>query len=341
MRYCDKCGAQVNEADDFCNACGSKLTTIAPPAPVLAVPPITSAPPPATPVYAGAPKPPSSGGKAVGYVISGVLVVALIALGFVFNQTSGKLNTANDKITSLQSDVAAKQGNIDSLNTQLTTEKANVASLQTQLTAAQANVTKLTSDLSASQASLTAAQGQIKTIQASLDTATASVTKLTSDLATANAKVTTTQASLDKATADLTKATSDLATANASLTKANADLAAMTTNYNNVNVNYKKVADPRHFLTVQELTDWLARDDTNTNLAYINLRSSEKCYILQIKASRDGLLLPATIEYASNGVYYGNVAIVGGAIYFVDVATDAITLEGTTAAYASHPLPLP
>jgi uncharacterized phage infection (PIP) family protein YhgE len=275
--------------------------------------------------------PPKSSGKALWYVISGVLLVALIAFGILYGSTTGKLNIANTNIISLQNDITAKQVNIDSLNTQLTTEKANSANLQTQLTAAQANVTKVTSDLSTAQTSLTTAQGQIKTIQASLDTANVSVPKLTSDLTTANAKVTTTQAILDKATADLV-------TANANLTKANTDLATMTTNFNAANTNYKKVADPRHFLTVQ---DWLAKDDTNTNQAYSNMRPSEKCYILQIKAMREGLLLSAGIDYYNNSVYYNNVAVVGGAIYAVDVLTDQIALEGTTTPYASHPLPLP
>jgi hypothetical protein len=329
--YCNKCGSQVNEADDFCNACGSKVTRAAPPVPVRAeVPP---APPRMFSTGTSAPKVPAPVGKTLWYVISGVLLIALIAFGILYGSTSGKLKTANTKIIEMESDITAKKGNIDSLNTRLTAEKVNVTSLQTQLATEKANVTKLTTDLSTSQTSLTIAQGQVKTLQASLDTANASVTKLTSDLASANNRVANIQAGLDKAN-------TDLATAITNLAKATTDLATMTTNFNNINTNYKKVADPRHFLTVQELTDWLAKDDTNTNTAYTSLRPSEKSYILQIKAARDGFLLSASIMYLNSQVYYSNVAVVGGSIYNINTLTDQIELEGTTTPYASHPLPL-
>jgi hypothetical protein len=40
---------------------------------------------------------------------------------------------------------------------------------------------------------------------------------------------------------------------------------------------------PRHFLSVQELTTWLAQDDTNTNPKYAAYNLAQKSYLLQIK----------------------------------------------------------
>jgi peptidoglycan hydrolase CwlO-like protein len=331
MRYCNKCGIQVNEADDYCNTCGYNLTRSETPTPDRSKAPPA---PPRTILTSNTVSPtPTRSGKTLWYIISGVLLVTLIAFGFLYSSTSSKLNTANTKITSLESEITARQHNIDTLNTQLTTEKANVTSLQTQLNNEKANVTKLTSDLSTSQTSLAMAQGQIKTLQASMDVANASVTKLTSDLSAANAKIIALQASLDKANADLTTATSNLS-------KAAADLATMTTNFNNANTNYKKVADPRFFYSIQELNDWLAKDDTNTNPAYASLRGTEKSYILQIKAARDGFLISVFSDWDTQYIYYGNTTIAGGMICEINPLTDAVR-QGPTFVTPSHPLPLP
>jgi peptidoglycan hydrolase CwlO-like protein len=274
------------------------------------------------PVFASAARPASSGGKTLCYFISGVLVIALIALGFMFSQTSGKLNTANTRITSLQSDVAAKQVNIDGLNTQLTAEKANVASLQTQLATAQAGVTKLTSDLATSQASLTAAQGQIRTIQASLDTATASVTKLTSDLSTANAKVATTQASLYKAAAYLTKATADLAAANASLTSSQAQL----TNIQAHLTALQAKSPPKAFPDLPALQAWI----TN-NMPLITAAATSTSFTpilsVQNKALSDGwIVFAAILPTASGSNIYLQAYVASNNVYFISLGTSPGTV---------------
>jgi len=209
-------------------------------------------------------------------------------------------------------------GKRNKANTQITALEAEVASLQTQLAAEQADAASL-------QNQLTTEKTIADSLQTQLTTANGKVSSLTADLATANAKVTSTQASLDKANADLTAAKA-----------ANTNLTAELT----------KVKDPRHFNSVQELTDWLAKDDTNTNSAYSSLTTAARAYVLQVKALRDGYLLPAQLALAqlpdSTYVILGaNLAIVGADTYSVNPATDAISLVISFAtALPSHPLPL-
>jgi septal ring factor EnvC (AmiA/AmiB activator) len=188
--------------------------------------------------YQSTPTPPAkkSGGNPLMLIISGILVVALIAVGVLYGMEAGKLSKANKNIDDLTANVAG-------LNGQLTTEKANVASLQTQLDTAKANAADL-------QTQLTASQGKVTSLTSGLADANAKVTSLTADLATANAKVTSTQTSLDKASADL-------ATAVATNTAQAATL--------------KQIQDPKHFSNLSELTSWLAKDDTNTNSTYASL----------------------------------------------------------------------
>jgi hypothetical protein len=161
----------------------------------------------------------------------------------------------------------------------------------------------------------------VTSLTADLATANAKVTSLTSDLATANTKVASTQASLDKATSDL-----------AAAVLANTSQAA----------ELKKVKDPKHFDTMTELTTWLAKDDTNTNPAYASLSSYSRAFILQVKALRDGYLLPACLDWDAAYIYSWNAAVVGGVVVSVNASTDAVTLGPTFSnPPPSHPLPLP
>ncbi|MDO8716641.1 MAG: hypothetical protein Q7J73_07540 [Dehalococcoidales bacterium] len=267
------------------------------------------------------------GGNMLLRIVSGVLAVVVIVAGVLYSMEVGKLNEAKQDIASLEG--------------QLTTEKAHATDLQTQLTAAKAQATTLTADL-------TTANTKVTSLTADLATANTRVTGLTTDLATANTRIATLTADLATANARVTTLTTNLATANATIVTLTADRAIANTQITSLtgelataNTNYRKVADPRHFFTVQELTDWLARDDTNTNPAYVGLRNSEKAYILMIRALRDGLLLPAALDYSNGITYYKNTAVVVGDIYDINVATDAIVLQGTTSPYFSHPLPLP
>jgi septal ring factor EnvC (AmiA/AmiB activator) len=224
------------------------------------------------------------------------------------------LNKANTQITGLEA-------NMTSLEGQLATEKANVTSLQTQLVAEKANVATLQTQLITTKSDLTASQAKVTSLTVDLATANAKVTSLISDLATANAKVTSTQASLDKANLDLATAVATNATQSATL---------------------KKVQDPKHFDTLAELTAWLTKDDTNTNPTYASYSGYSKAFILQVKALRDGYLLPACLDWDSSFIYSWNVAVIGGTVYSIDSTTDALT-QGPTFATAppSHPLPLP
>ncbi|MGA3093922.1 MAG: tetratricopeptide repeat protein [Dehalococcoidales bacterium] len=318
-QFCGNCGSKVEHYHHFCGNCGANMGTASPPPTGQPAPmPRDTAKQeqPASIAQASSAreesrtKPartPRSNRNTIFYAITALLVVALIALGIFYEQEVSKLNEADTRITGLTANVTSLEG-------QLTTEKANVATLQTQLTAANGQVTSLTADLAT-------ANGKVTSLTADLATANGKVTSLTSDLATANAKVTSTQASLDKANSDLA--------------------AALITNTTQA-ATLKTVQDPRHFDTLAELTAWLAKDDTNTNPAYASYSGYSKAFILQVKALRDGYILPACLDWDSSYIYSWNVAVVGGIVYSIDPTTDVLT-QGPTfgSPPPSHPLPLP
>ena len=90
-----------------------------------------------------------------------------------------------------------------------------------------------------------------------------------------------------------------------------------------------------------ELTQWLAQDDTNTNPAYASLSSYSRAFVLQVKALRDGYLLPACLDWDAMYIYSWNAAVVDGAVVSVNVDTDAVTVgPAFSSAPPSHPLPI-
>jgi septal ring factor EnvC (AmiA/AmiB activator) len=229
--------------------------------------------------------------------ISGVLLVALVATGFLYFGKSSDLKTANTEI-------ATQKTTIEGLNTDLAASKAETADFKGKLAASEANVV---------------------TLNGNITNLTGQNTKLTSDLTAANTLLSAAQTELSSTKSSLSSAQSALSTAQST----NSTLTA----------NLKKVTDPRHFASVTELKDWLQKDDTNTK--YPTLDVVQKAYILQIRALRDGFLLPVSLYYDSYGDWVANRAIIDGVVYSVIASTDNIYIYDTCTIQPSHPEALP
>lgn len=168
------------------------------------------------------------------------------------------------------------------------------------------------------------------------------VSRLEVQLAAETASAAALQVNLTKTESDLTAANAAVTATQANLDKASSDLAAAVLSNTAQAASLKKVQDPRHFDTVSELTGWLAKDDTNTNPAYASLSSYSKAFILQVRALRDGYLLPACLDWDASYIYTWNAAVVGGNVYSIDPTTDVLTKgPAFSGAPPSHPLPLP
>ncbi len=117
------------------------------------------------------------------YIISGVLIIALIVLGVLYGVGISKLNTANTQIAELTAD-------IDSIESRLLAEKDNVRSLQSQLIKEQANLAALQTDLTSTQFELVASQTKVDNLTGDLAEAEAIVVSLQSELDATNLELT-------------------------------------------------------------------------------------------------------------------------------------------------------
>lgn len=100
----------------------------------------------------------------------------------------------------------------------------------------------------------------------------------------------------------------------------------------------KTVRDPAHFESLAKLTDWLYQDDTDE--IYGHEDPLIVACILQVRALRDGYLLPVDIDVVDGNNYISNCVVIGDSIYWVDAASDDIDWANYVEPIPSHPLPL-
>jgi len=99
----------------------------------------------------------------------------------------------------------------------------------------------------------------------------------------------------------------------------------------------KTMKDPRHFQSLAELTDWLYQDDADTRYAHVDL--AHLAGILQVRALRDGYLLPMDWDVIAGRAYVGNSAVIGDSLYWVYADSDYTEWVAWVVPIPSHPLP--
>ncbi len=130
----------------------------------------------------------------------------------------------------------------------------------------------------------------------------------------------------------------DVATLEGDVATLEGNVATLEGTVSTLSAELKKVKDPRHFSSLTELTDWLQKDDTNTK--YANEDPTRRAFILQVRALRDGYLLPATLYSEYEVSYVINKAVIEGYTYSVWSDSDDVYLDIYTGLLPSHPLPL-
>ena len=207
---------------------------------------------------------------------------------------------------------------------ELTETKSQVVILEGEVFSLEGNVLNLETRLTESTIEISTLEGTISTLQTEKDGA--------------EARGLTLQTELTKANDDITEAIADLAEAQESITARQAIISKLSDELN-------FVKDPRNFKSLEELEEWLAEDDTDSNLRYDEIPTTEIAFILQIKALRSGYLLPAWFEDIDmDGTldYVGNLAYIGTEIYYVWAEDDFVFLmiQTDVPPIADHPLPL-
>jgi hypothetical protein len=165
------------------------------------------------------------------------------------------------------------------------------------------------SKLSESEKQVASLQGQVATLQSSgsslqtqLNQEKATTKSLQDNLAAAKTQATETQTALQK---DLTAKQATIAAQDAQL---------------------KTMKYPRHFTSLIELTNWLQKDDTNTR--YAGLGGPQLAFIIEIRAARDGYLLPVRLPLAGSLEYITNMAVISDVIYSVRGTDDFVERWG-------------
>ncbi|MBA7638177.1 hypothetical protein ES703_45830 [subsurface metagenome] len=225
-------------------------------------------------------------------------VIAVLAVGIIVGGYF--LWQQTSKLGEAESEIVTLEGNVATL-------EGNVATLETDLADSEATVSTLETDLADSEATVSTLEGNVATLETDLADSEATVSTLEADLGTANSQITSLQA----------------------------DVSTQQTINSSLSAELKKVKDPRHFVSLSELVDWLRDDDTDTKYADESL--AEKALILQVRALRDGYLLLA-FTYEEGGGF--NYAIIDDELWFVFPEDDETSFYIYVDPLPSHPLPL-
>ena len=144
------------------------------------------------------------------------------------------------------------------------------------------------------------------------------------------------QTKLTESEATVSALETELETANDEMEDLQADVTTQQQLNSSLSEELKKIQYPRHFKSVQELTDWLHEDETDTEYAHES--DSQMCYILMVKALRDGYLLPVSVYEEGDYIYACNSAVIGDTVYDVWPWDDSSTFFGYVYPVPSYPL---
>ena len=160
---------------------------------------------------------------------------------------------------------------------------------------------RLNRDLDEAEAQVTTLQGQASSLQSS-------VSSLQTQLAQEQSKVASLQTGLNNA--------------NSQIDALNKDVASKQSTIGSQADQIETMKYPRHFTTSVELRNWLQKDDTNTK--YAGLGGAQLSFILQIRAARDGFLLPVRLPIGGTLDYINNMAVIGDEVYSVRASDDFV-----------------
>ena len=171
------------------------------------------------------------------------------------------------------------------------------------------------------------------------------VASLESQVSSLQNNLSSTQTQLTAATTAQAKAASDLAAAKAAsdtqISALQKDISSKQSTIDSQAAQIKTMSYPRHFSSVDELTSWLQKDNTNT--LYTNptaVQKAQMAFILQIRAARAGYIMTVNIPLAGGLDLITNRALVGDVIYEVRAADDFVQRWGSISP-AMPPYPIP
>ncbi|OGO39652.1 MAG: hypothetical protein A2147_03015 [Chloroflexi bacterium RBG_16_57_8] len=160
--------------------------------------------------------------------------------------------------------------------------------------------------------------GELNELNTQLDAAEQQVATLQSQMSGLQSNVSSLQNQLTGAQNQVTSLQANVTSANGQISTLQKDAESKQSNIDAQAAQIKTMKYPRFFSSQVELSNWLQKDNTNT--LYTSPNAIEKAvmaFTLQIRAARDGYILPVTLPFGGNLDLLTNRAIVGDVMYDV------------------------
>ena len=194
------------------------------------------------------------------------------------------------------------QERYDAMATDLSKAQQELQSVKAELATAQKENSELTSRLGETKTEPAPAQPDVEAIRNELQS---------------------TKAELETAKISLAESIKNISSIRTDLQKANDDIKTQQQVSAALSEQLKKVKYARHFESLEELTEWVQKDDTDT--AYPDASDMELAYVLQVRAAGDGYILPIYMQFMGEEVrVLYNLAVIGEYIYSVGATDDLV-----------------
>lgn len=182
--------------------------------------------------------------------------------------------------------------------------------------------------------------GQTSDLNTKLEAAEAEASSLEGQVGTLQGQVGTLQGQLNTSQGQASSLQKSLTDANGQVSVLQKDVASKQSTIDTQTGQIKTMRYPRHFASVDELANWLQKDNTNT--MYTNptaIQKAQMSFVLQIRAARDGFFLTSNVPVAGNLELITNRALVGDVIYEIRAWDDFAQRWGTISpAMPSYPI---
>ncbi|MCL0050772.1 hypothetical protein M1N22_02880 [Dehalococcoidia bacterium] len=169
-----------------------------------------------------------------------------------------------------------------------------------------------------------------------LGEAESEIVALEGNVATLEGNISTLETELAESEARVSILEADLVTANAKIEDLQADLSTQRNINLALSEELKTVTYPRHFQSLAELVDWLHEDDTD--IRYAGEDVVHQSFILQVRALRDGYLLPVALFLRDEEIWVMNTAVIGDEVHGVSAWDDHTEWLGFILPIPSRPI---
>jgi len=281
-------------------------------------------------------------------LVMAVLLVLVIVGSIVFavqssnriTANSNNINSTQQTVASLQTQLSSANTTISSLSNQLNAANTQISHLQSQESSDQTQITTLQTGLKPLQTGLTSAQSTLTSLQTGLTSVTTQVSTLANQLNSANSQITALQGNVSSSSTQISALQTQLSTITSQLTSLQSSVTTLTTEVSNISsstlTNNQIILFTSEGISQTYNTQNLLYTFTPTYSGYVDISGSSSSSTGYIRVTNNSLNSTTTYAFATGTVVTAQLtAGYNYTLYFGNTDTTGTITATLSGFYAS------